>query len=399
MKIIPFFVLTFLVIHSYVYCVDYSKSVMADVNRLLSDRQYQSAFEMLKGVDPNNENPDYTIKKVEIATKYFVKSINHIMFSFVDLGQNDNLDEMRASEGAYSLNSLNVEGILTNLIRQYPNHGGLYNSLGCYYYSVFNQYGDRWMISSGDLLKLCRKYLLQAEKMGKIDDVSLFDVGMTYFYDKDKKNAMRYFKKSLENNGTNADSAYNIGYIYYQDGDYKNSVKYALLSSKYYKDPYLKSDAFRVAANAYIRMNDDKNALDYYDKAISVNPKDYYSYGSKITVYLKQKDYEKAALSCEEAIGRLYDYPELFSMINEDYLQYKKSDDLESIYDKMIVKFSESIEASGNLYFYQGILYAKTGKKEEAKKSFIKSRSFFEKKYKPDHQVFEVIKKWLASLE
>ncbi len=387
-----------LILISSLFCEENVKSIISDADQLISNRQYQSAFEILKEKDPNNENPVIVVKKVDIALKYFSKSIMHELFSFSNLGPDDDLYKIRMSSGSSVLYPLKVEDILSNLIKKYPDNADLYYSLGCYYYEVHSKYYKQWLKNDEELINLSRENLLKAEDLKKFDDISSFYIGMTYLLNNNFQKAIQYLSNTVEMNKKNADANYNLAYAYYQIKNFNNVIIYSRNSFELYQDFYYKKDAAILAANAYINLNEYENLLKDIDQAIKQDPKDFLSYNGKIIIYLKQNEFDKAYLICEEAFGNMYDFPELLSLINSDYIQFKRYDDLDKFYSNMIIKFSSNDEASGNLFLYKGIYYVKLNKKDEAKEAFDKSREHFNKVYDSNNEVFNLIDRWLKSL-
>lgn len=398
-KTLPLAALFLLLGFSYLFCGNSTNDLISEANRLISNRQYLSAFEKLKNSDPEFQNPALTLMMVEVATKYFSKSIMHEIFSFNDLKPGDDLMEIRKSSGSSTMFALRVGEILDKLIKKYPGNAALYYSLGCYYYEVYLKYGGQWLKSDAELLRMTRELLMKAEKMKKADDQSLFNIGMTFLLENDSKNALPYFQKAVKLNGKHADANYNLAYIFYQSKDYQKAVKHSLLSAEYYEDKYYKADALRIAGKSYAQMNDFPNALASYNRAIAQNPEDIYSYDGKIFVYLRQDQPDAALDAARDLFNALHDSPETLSMINREFLESKKPESLDRFYPGMMSRYSNDDLASGNLQFYYGIYNVKMGRPEEAKKSFNSARERFKRIYKEDHEVFGVIDNWMKSIK
>jgi hypothetical protein len=113
------------------------KSVISNADQLIQDRQYLSAYGVLNDKDPGHLDPAVTVKMVEVATKYFSKSIMHEMFSFNNLEPGDDLQKIRTSGGSSKMYQLKVGEVLGRLIDQYPDNADLYYTLGCYYFDVY----------------------------------------------------------------------------------------------------------------------------------------------------------------------------------------------------------------------------------------------------------------------
>ncbi|MBO4507558.1 MAG: hypothetical protein J5747_02855, partial [Spirochaetaceae bacterium] len=80
---------------------DATKAVLAKVDALIEQEQYQSAFGATNGEGCQEE---YLLaKRIEIATNYFAQSIMHQMFAFKNLEEGQTLYDVRTGTGDYSL--------------------------------------------------------------------------------------------------------------------------------------------------------------------------------------------------------------------------------------------------------------------------------------------------------
>uniref|UniRef100_A0A8C6W6P1 Tetratricopeptide repeat domain 6 n=1 Tax=Nannospalax galili TaxID=1026970 RepID=A0A8C6W6P1_NANGA len=128
---------------------------------------------------------------------------------------------------------------------------------------------------------------------------------------KKTKEAVRIFKKALEiyahsdkgphATAISADCLYNLGLCYMEEGSLQMAFDSFTKSVK--ANPEF-AEAFYQRGLCKIKLNRDNSILDF-NRAITLNPKHYQSYLSRVAYYGLKGRYSKAILNCNEAI-RLY---------------------------------------------------------------------------------------------
>ena len=73
------------------------RATLKKAEGLVAQRQYASAFAMLEALDPANDRPAVLAMKADIVLHYFAQSMNHMVFSLVDLKKGESLDSVRRS--------------------------------------------------------------------------------------------------------------------------------------------------------------------------------------------------------------------------------------------------------------------------------------------------------------
>nr|XP_048271664.1 tetratricopeptide repeat protein 6 isoform X1 [Myodes glareolus]XP_048271666.1 tetratricopeptide repeat protein 6 isoform X1 [Myodes glareolus] len=125
------------------------------------------------------------------------------------------------------------------------------------------------------------------------------------------KEALRIFKKALEmfsssDKGPNAitvlaECLYNLGLCYMEEGNLQMAFDSFTKAVKANPDF---ADAFYHRGLCKVKLNKDNSILDF-NRAITLNPKHYQAYLSRVAYYGLKGRYSKAILNCNEAI-RLY---------------------------------------------------------------------------------------------
>lgn len=104
-----------------------AKTRIALIDQMVAERKYESAYQV---VSQEEQNPFLVAKRVELATNYFVQSINHKVFAFKDLAPGESLDSLRAGQGSFRLYSFDPEATIQRLLNAGVRPPILYKALG-----------------------------------------------------------------------------------------------------------------------------------------------------------------------------------------------------------------------------------------------------------------------------
>jgi hypothetical protein len=121
MRICLFALSLLLVFSEYCFC-DNTTQILKEADSLILLGKFNSAFIVLRDADPSNNNPSIALKKSRIALDYFVSAIMHHMFAFIDLKPGENISDYRGKAGSYSMYELEIDSIMTKLIKTYPKN-------------------------------------------------------------------------------------------------------------------------------------------------------------------------------------------------------------------------------------------------------------------------------------
>ncbi|XP_006152426.2 tetratricopeptide repeat protein 6 [Tupaia chinensis] len=145
------------------------------------------------------------------------------------------------------------------------------------------------------------------------------------------KEAMKMFKKALEvfslsDKGpnavaTSADCLYNLGLCYLEEGNLQMAFEFFTKAVKTNPDF---AEGFYQRGLCKIKLQKDNSILDF-NRAITINPKHYQAYLSRVAFYGSKGRYSKAILNCNEAIRicpesvRAYLYRGVLKYYNKAY--------------------------------------------------------------------------------
>lgn len=358
-------------------------------NEFIADKKYETAFNLLDEFDPQNDKPDIVLLKEEILLNYFVTSIMHQLFALKDIDKEEDILDYRGKEGSYGMQMFQVDSILTRLITIYPDNCKLYKGLADYYYDVHLRYSGRWLLDDDELFPLIETNFQKAVDGNCADYLSYYVLGYLNLAQEKTKESIPYFLKSIELNEDYASAHYNLAYAYLFTDDMENALKYAKTSLDLYNGNEYKSDAARMVGVIYTELNDDKNALKYYEMADKIDPENYYNIKPMLNLYLKSNN-KKANETTKAFFDLAPANPTIYNDLEEIYFSNQKEKDLIAFYKTQFSEFKDDNKIQGNLNFYMARIHLYTNKKL-AKKHFKKAKKYFEKVFDENHAVFSAI--------
>jgi tetratricopeptide (TPR) repeat protein len=319
---------------------------------LVNLHKYCSAFELLNRIDSANENRQVVFKKMDIALNYFVESLNHMIFSFKDIGQNEDIMSFRGKEGTSEMFVFPIDSILLRLLTKYPHDGNIYKRLGDYYQDVLSRYGGRWIVSDDSLAITIMSYYGQAEKHKSMDFKSYDRLGAAYFRTGKYSDAERCFRASMKLNPGSPNSPYNLAYLLYKKKQFKAAIPFAQKSFDLYNTLSLKSDAGRLCATCFSETGDYDNALKYLRLTDEFDPNNYYVYRNIMWTFLKMRSTDSAIASSVRFFNLKPTNPRLAQDILADYQEAGQSKDIPKVLRTLMDIYSNNAEAYGNILFH-----------------------------------------------
>ena len=358
-------------------------------NKLIADKKYESAFNLLQEADTSNENPDIFLLKEDILLNYFVSSMMHQAFALRDIDKNEDIMDYRGKEGSYSMYFVKIDSVLLKLIKKYPDNCKLYKGLADYYYDVDSKYGEQWLIDEANLQDAIITNYQKAISGWCADYDTYFAVGITYLQQEKEKASIPYFRKAIELDGKSADAIYNLAYAYIVTQQFDSALYCAKTAMNLYTDNVYKGDAATVVGRAYTAKKDYDNALKYYEKAVELCPDDFYKLKDLLEIYLVKHD-KRASEITKKIFDLAPENPTIYQDLQEKYYYYGNVNDLINFYKSQLSVYKWSDHVVGNLHFYIANIYMDSDKKN-AKKYFLQAKESFKKIFESDHYVFEVI--------
>jgi len=371
--------------------------ILSKATDLIANKKYLTAFKTLSDFDPKNEKSDIVLLKEDIALNYFVTSIMHQMFSFKDLEKNEDIMDYRGKEGSSEMFSFTVNEILEKLIKKYPTNYNLNKGLADYYNEVLLRYQGNWLKKDNVLSELILKNYQIVIDHHKADYTVYYKVGLEFVSEKKYKDSTPYFLESIKLRSDHADTHYNLAYAYLYMNDRENALKYAKNSFDLYVDKTYKEDAARIIGQIYFEMNNDKEAIKFYETANNMEADNYYNLRPLLNIYVKTSDSkEKPTLNAFYNLNP--ENPTIYNDLGDIYYENSKTNELIEFYSSKLSNYSDDKKISGNLHFYLGQLYLISNKKA-AKDNFLKAQELFSTVFDKNNKVFNAIKEEIKKAE
>ncbi|XP_028638363.1 tetratricopeptide repeat protein 6 isoform X1 [Grammomys surdaster] len=186
------------------------------------------------------------------------------------------------------------------------------------------------------------------------------------------KESVRLFKKALElytfsdkgpvATSVSAECLYNLGLCYMEEGNFQMAFEAFTKAVK--ANPEL-AEAFYHRGLCKVKLNKQNSILDF-NRALTLNPKHYQAYLSRVAYYGLKGRYSKAILNCNEAIKL---YPEsVRAYICRGVLKYYNRN-----YKLAVTDLSTAVNMDKNSYtaFYnRALCYTKIGEHQMALKDY-----------------------------
>lgn len=268
------------------------RATLKKAEGLVAQRQYASAFAMLDELDPTNDRPAVLAMKADIVLHYFAQSMNHMIFSLVDLKKGEILDSVRINFEMGDAFAFDVDSLSRRLLATHPGDQSLLATHAAYHKALLDDYGDDlWMTY---LTPECKALLQQATESAE----ACFQMG--YFYTSDEStadSAAYYFRRAVALRDTLWEAHYNLGVMEYQLGNNDKALAHLERAWKGYRVPRLKGDAARVMAIIYDQeLNNAAKAERYYRQAVADDSTDVTSWGFLLDFLLRQSAAQDDAL-------------------------------------------------------------------------------------------------------
>ncbi len=182
------------------------------------------------------------------------------------------------------------------------------------------------------------------------DDPNILNLlGMLYLSLKDTENGIKYISKAFLLKQSSY-IATNLAKAYILNKDYNNALKFFNMALSY-GESY---DLYYSLGYTYKKLGRIDEAINYYKKAIAVNPNHYNSLFNLSIAYSDKNDMDNAIFYAE-LCKQIKDNDDIYAMLSE-YYQKKNLMDLSIEFIKKAISFNDK----NYLYFYNlGVLYIK----------------------------------------
>ena len=139
----------------------------------------------------------------------------------------------------------------------------------------------------------------------------------------------------------------------------------------------------------YTELNDNKNAIEFYEIADKIYPENYYNLHPLLALYFKTDNPKKAEMT-NSFYNLAPDKPTIYNDLGNIFYENNKINELIEFYKSKLLIYKDDKKISGNLNFYLGRLYLDSDK-TIAKDYFLTAKSIFTTIFDKNNQVFNVI--------
>jgi tetratricopeptide (TPR) repeat protein len=376
---------------AFAFSASTTAEVIAEADRLVSEKKYLSAFILLNKQENADSNPDIALKKAELALKYFVNSINHRTFSFKDLKEDEDILAVRGAVGKSYLYTYDIEEVFTSLIKNYPEDHRLYVALADYYLDVYEKYRGRWEKSDEEVLKSARSLYDGAVALGDLDFGTYFRAGKTALYMNDLPDAAKLLETSVQKSNSYAPARYNLAYAYVFQANPAEAVPHAVAAYDMYDQIPLKADAAMLAGQAYMDWGNTEEALKYFLLCDKIAPKKHENMRRLMGLYVKLGRGAEAKAAGERIFEMNPANPTVARVFLDNYVGSSLEGELPGIFNELAAKYAGNSEAVGNALYHLSMFYSHIGESAMTLETINEAERNFRKSLKEDHVVFKAI--------
>ena len=168
-----------------------------------------------------------------------------------------------------------------------------------------------------------KKYKIIYDSYGDETNPSvLYKIGFCYNSLQDNKSAQIYFLKAIdladpndnEDQSTLALSYYSLSNLSFQNEEYNNCIQYSLLTIEYAFDDLMIVESYNNIGESYFSLNNNSQALNYFNKAIALFEKKYLS---KDLAAFQVMDYINSQIGKGASLYELNRYEEAIETLEE----------------------------------------------------------------------------------
>jgi tetratricopeptide (TPR) repeat protein len=381
-----------------VSCTVSKQKVLTQVDTLLTQKKYESAYALLEKADPKNLVPDMVLEKVQIALDDYIFTENLKIFCFKDIAIDQNVEDFRGQKGTYTRYTLNPEEALSGVLQKFPEDWRLYKALGEYDYQLYLNH-DKLEADKGlARLKLAQSYFYQASIHQAADSKSYYHLGLVDLYLQDYKSAEESFKTAIQLGNNTGDNYYNLAFTQYNLGEIAPSVDNAEKALNLYRTVPEKALCAHLLALAAMSLRDENGAIKYFELIHSFQPQDYEALKTLLTLYLKHGTVDKVLPIAQAMLAIQPSNASILQDIYGVYLQYGRVNEFYDFLHQMIFMYAHQDAVLGNLYFYQANADLLVNHKKSARTSLKMARIFFTKVLPPTDEMFQIIQNKLTEL-
>gem|GEM_PF-1948070 len=330
------------------------ETIQKDYEKLISQKKYLDAFNMLDKKDPKNENEQICLLKTDLCVNYFARSFDHRLFALVNLPADKSLDDIRSDEATLPTINFSPEETLLKLIEKNSANGKVHLALGDFYYEKLLNFQQSFDQTQQDALRTASVKHLTIAHENKVSSWKSYSVlGYFALEQGNYGQAFDLLQKSIELNGAQGINHYNFAYCCAMLEKYDLAMTHADIARNNYPYLPLKKDA------AYLAL--------------------------KMSFVLKKKDESMRLAKAYFALEP--DNTKIMRNIVQDYYVSGYPEDIPVLFDALQKEYSSNRMALANTYLYRALYLNQIKEKKKARADLARAKEIFSTKYKPEDEI------------
>lgn len=371
-------------------------AVLDSADKLIEQKKYETAYQLLDREDPKNENVQILSKKTDLLTNYFVTSINHVMFALKDLEEDESVMDYRGKTGNFKMHVFDADSLTRRLIQKKGSDFRLYRNMANYWFSVYLNYSDVPENRKAPL-DTVNKYSRLAISSGDSHFRTYYMRAFCQLMNREYANAITNFKKSIRKNDSFAEAHYNLAYVYLQRNQFSNALISANRAFEIYEDSIKKADAARMAGISLMELGQTDKAKVFLKKSLNILPENFNTLHNLLEAFFIEGNQSQADSLAKEILALEPANPNVPDEIRN---VYEKNDSRQRYLQLMrqeLERYNRH-DVKGNIYFAMAKAYMPENM-QKAKENLLKAKENFRESMPKDHYVFDVIDKALRQIE
>ena len=367
------------------------QKVLSQVDDLLKQKKYLSAYSLLEKADPNNRDIDLVLAKVQIAlddyhTTYLLQS-----FTFKDISPDQSIEDLRDQPATGSVFALSPEVLMNALSENHHGNSRLLEAQGDYQFLYYLNY-DRLRKDKGLFrLRQAQSFYYQALSRQAADPRIFYRMGRVLIVLEEYSEAVRNLSEAVARGMQTGDGYYYLALAQSNSMEFSHCVENGQKALSLYTRSEDKVSAARLMAQAYMAMGDEKSAVKYFELVSQLRPRNYANLKALLRLNLSHKAMDKSLALAKTMLATQPKDRAILQDIYEAYDEYKYSKEFYGFLEKMRSLYAKQDEVMGDLYFVQARADVNMKRTNDAVESLKKARNYFSKALKPKDKIFKTI--------
>lgn len=372
----------------------------AALDALVTKRQYASAADYIHSRPNLLGEPRFFRQLSHILTNYYTFQVNFGLFATRDLKDGERLEDVRGTKGDHKMVGGDWEKSLHDALNANPASPDINFAVGEYLSLAQNCRCANLRLFRGEQADEFR-YFERAYKGGVYDYWSLFRMGVHYTTDphQDFKNAVSFYKKSLQMKPDYTETHFNLASVYYSMSDYKTAKDHATKTLGKYNDANLNADTYANYGRIEAALGNSVSAEKSYLKAREYVRWHARSFDGLIDLYRKGKRFDAYKKTVKDYIALDYSNTYTFN-VYVDYLADQKLIPTDRDIAGELAKHQYNrTEETGAVFFNLGRIAELDGNKTLAAQHYAKSLEALKKLSQPPPGAIEALTHSLKRLQ